>query len=371
MAYGRISDQRTMFFDKNRNPYYERALEQLVNSDTVVLDLGAGLGIMGFMALKAGAKKVYMVEPAGVIDQVKELVRVNGYESRVECLKGRIEEVDLPEKVDLIVSVFTGNFLLLEDLLPSLFYARDHHLKPGGQMLPDAAFMEVVPVCEPNYYKSYIECWDSRIGDMDLSSLRKQATNTFYTVGQQNFRGEFLADPQKFQQMDFTTANEASCKVELNFDIGITGFCHGLLGWFQARVGDEWFSTSPKEKPMHWSQVYLPLAEPTRVKAGEPLKVTLYRPEFGQWTWGVEGPAGKQRMSEFFSLGMTPDVMQQASDNYKGSLSARGEAASAVLARLNGDTSSKDIADYLLAEHSASFKTSQQALNFVKWLVSL
>lgn len=63
------------------------------------------------MAACNGARKVYLVEPASIIDIASQLVNANNLSERFECLSGKVEEIDLPEKVDVIISVFTGNFL--------------------------------------------------------------------------------------------------------------------------------------------------------------------------------------------------------------------------------------------------------------------
>lgn len=80
--------------------------------ESVVLDLGAGLGIHGLLAAQLGAKRVYLVEPEDIIAVAGQISQANGYGERVKCLQGVIEEVNLPEPVDVIISVFTGNFLL-------------------------------------------------------------------------------------------------------------------------------------------------------------------------------------------------------------------------------------------------------------------
>ena len=42
------------------------ALAEVVGPDTVVIDLGAGTGVLGLIAARLGAKRVYLVEPADV-----------------------------------------------------------------------------------------------------------------------------------------------------------------------------------------------------------------------------------------------------------------------------------------------------------------
>ena len=47
-----------------------------------------------------------------------------------------MEEVELPEKVDVIVSEPMGTLLVNERMLETYIYARKHHLAPGGKMFP-------------------------------------------------------------------------------------------------------------------------------------------------------------------------------------------------------------------------------------------
>ena len=145
MSYASLSSHRTMALDHVRNDAYGRALAAVVGPDTVVLDLGAGTGLHGLMAARIGARHVYLVEPEDVIALAEELVVANGLEGRVTVLQGRIEDVTLPERVDVIVSALTGNFLVTEDLIASIIYAREHVLKPGGVLVPSAAIMEAAP----------------------------------------------------------------------------------------------------------------------------------------------------------------------------------------------------------------------------------
>lgn len=55
MSYGQVCDHRSMVFDQRRNAAYARAIAAHVRPDSVVLDLGAGLGLHGLLAARAGA----------------------------------------------------------------------------------------------------------------------------------------------------------------------------------------------------------------------------------------------------------------------------------------------------------------------------
>jgi len=49
----------------------------------------------------------------------------NGLEKQIEVIKGLLEDVELPEKVDVIVSEWMGYCLLYESMLSSVITARD------------------------------------------------------------------------------------------------------------------------------------------------------------------------------------------------------------------------------------------------------
>lgn len=49
--------------------------------------------------------------------------------------------MEIPEKVDIIISEWMGYFLLYESMLDSVIYARDKYLKPDGLMFPDRAVL--------------------------------------------------------------------------------------------------------------------------------------------------------------------------------------------------------------------------------------
>ncbi len=344
-TYSSIHSQRSMFFDEIRNAYYHDAIRDAVTPESIVLDLGAGLGGLGMMAVAAGAKKVYMVEPTDVVEITKIIIEENQLSDRVECIKGTIEEVDLPEQVDIVISVFTGNFLLSEDLLPSLFYARDKYLRPGGIMIPDRAKMIVAPVSVSEFYQKHIDCWSSKIDGVNYKRVRNFAVNSIYPYRQKE-KGNILqlSDPAVLMELDFMESDEASCRnASIEVQIQQDGTLHGCIGWFDAKLGRQWLSTSPVASQMHWSQIFLPLNQPLSVKKGQKLKLTLDRPEFGEWSWIVHTESMKEKHSTFLSVPISLDKFMKKSGNYRPKISREGAIAKEVLMLMRGDITSDQI----------------------------
>ena len=362
-----------MVFDGLRNAAYFRALQKVVTPDTTVMDMGAGLGVHGLNAATLGAAAVHLVEPSPVLEVARKIAAENGLKN-IHCHPCRAEELQLGERVDILVSVFTGNFLLTEDLLPSLFHARDKFLKPGGQMIPDRARMEVVPVSVPDYYRECIDTWNAypehaALHDepaLDYQAVRSFAANTLYYDTRVRFNATQLADPTPLMELDFATANSAHCDSRIEMEITQEGTCHGWLGWFQMHLGDEWLSTSGEPDSTHWRPVFLPLENPLQVTAGEQLRFALKRPEFGEWTWTTHQAEHSQRQSTFLSQPLTQKRMRKSSDNYQPTLSTEGAAARWLLAQMTGEHSSGQLATRIYEQCPEVFVTKIDALKFVK-----
>lgn len=376
MSYSDVTGHRSMVFDAARNKAYARALARVILPGTTVMDLGAGLGVHGLSAAKLGAAAVHLIEPSPVLDIARRVAEANGLEN-VLYHPCRVEELQLETRVNVVVSVFTGNFLLTEDLLPSLFYARDKFLAKGGHMIPDRGRMEVVPVCAAHYYQKRIEAWNSyadiaaRRGEPELNYrvVRSFAANSLYFDARKNIKASHLADPAVLMDMDFTVAARAECDNETQVEILQDGTCHGWLGWFQIRLGEEWLSTSGELEDTHWSLVFLPLEQPLQVKAGERLGFALKRPEFGEWTWTTSHAGTRQRQSTFLSRVLSHDRVRRASENYQPRLSRRGEAAQWLLAQINGKATVKQLSKELYELYPEVHYSEDEALRFVKGLL--
>jgi predicted RNA methylase len=370
VSYVLVQGQQSMTLDSLRNEAYVQALAQVITPESVVLDLGAGLGIHGLLAAKLGAKCVYLVEPEDIISVAAQIAKANGFGDRVHCLQGKIEEVKLPEQVDVITSVFTGNFLLEEDLLPSLFYARDKYLKPGGVLIPQIAIMEAVPVCVPELYQQEIESWSVPHMGIDHAPARMYASQSVYYYSKDLTKARYLAEPAKLLTLDFHQANSTYCQTEAQYTIAESGVCHGFAGWFKMQLGETWLSTAPQEPPLHWSPAFLPLDPPIEVKAGEEITFKLQRPPNGDWTWEIRTDRTQQVRSTFFSVPRSIKSLKKLAWDYQPQINDKGKAALYVLSHSNGILSVEELSHHLVQGYPHLFADPHSAINFVQSIVS-
>lgn len=366
MSYSDVLGHRDMAFDPVKNAGYMAALDAWITPDTVVLDLGCGLASHGLYAARLGARHVYLVDPEIVVDVAREVAAANGLADRVTAIRGRIEEIDLPEQVDLIITVFTGNLLYSEDLLPSLYLARDRWLRPGGRLLPDRAELRLAPVSAPEAWQREIGDWDAPKYGIDYRLLRRYAPNTFGNARGESDALTLLAPSIAVEAADFHRATETVLDTRSEFVVETSGDCHALLGWIRFRVGETWLETGPKAS-MHWTPHLMWLDPPVAVVPGDRMQASLLRRTWGDWTWSVSLGDQRRRHSTFLAQPLSASRLAGAASGAAAPLNADGEVAHAILTGFAQGQSNASVAEVLLERFPKRYPFgAEQALQEVK-----
>ena len=128
-----------MIRDRVRTEAFRRAVHSVVRPGDIVLDVGAGSGVLSLFAAQAGAARVYAVEQTSVAVLARDLAAANGVEAIVQVIQGDVLDLEPPERVDVVVSEWLGGFGIDEGMLVPVIAARDRWLKPGGTMIPYSA----------------------------------------------------------------------------------------------------------------------------------------------------------------------------------------------------------------------------------------
>lgn len=274
-SYSHFGIHEEMLKDVVRTKTYQNVIykNSFLFKDKVVLDVGAGTGILSLFCAKVGAKHVYAIECSSMADMAQEIVKLNGFSNVITVIKGKVEEIDLPvPQVDIIISEWMGYFLLYENMLDTVLYARDKWLVKDGIVLPDKASLCLTAIEDADYKEDKIEFWNSVYG-FDMSCIRKQAMmEPIVDTVDQN---QIVTNCQLLKTMDISkmTSGDASFTAPFKliaerddyihalvayFDVSFTK-CHKLLG----------FSTGPKSRGTHWKQTVLYLEDVITLCQGE------------------------------------------------------------------------------------------------------
>ncbi|URD84189.1 hypothetical protein MUK42_05692 [Musa troglodytarum] len=228
--YGQLLHQQNMLQDYVRTgTYYAAVIENRVDfHGRVVVDVGAGSGILSLFAAQAGAKHVYAVEASEMAEYARRLVAGNpSLGQRITVIKGKIEEVELPEKADILISEPMGTLLVNERMLETYVIARDRFLIPDGKMFPSLGRIHMAPFSDEYLYV------------------------------------EIANKEEDLYEID----------IPLNFVSSVGTRVHGLACWFDVLFNgssvQRWLTTAPGAPTTHWYQLRCVLAQPIYVMAGQ------------------------------------------------------------------------------------------------------
>ncbi|KAG2188966.1 hypothetical protein INT44_004108, partial [Umbelopsis vinacea] len=308
--YAQLQHQQNMLQDTVRTSTYRSAI--LLNGpncfkDKLVMDVGAGSGVLSYFAAQAGASKVYAVEASDMARKMKKLVDAaseplsrNGFmKDKIEVINAKIEQPDLPiPKVDTIVSEPIGVLLFHERMLESFIHARDTYLKPGGALFPSKGVIFLAPFTDAGLWTETIgkaRFWqqDSFYG-IDLNSLYQDAKDEMFgmpVVGHFDPQS-LLSAPTAFDgyDVDFSTVSVKELQdmtIPFRWVSNYTGIMHGVAGWFDLLFAPPPYntnnaqedlnapstvvemSTGPAAERTHWQQVRFLFKEPLAVNANQ------------------------------------------------------------------------------------------------------
>lgn len=289
--YGYLSQQQNMLQDYIRTTTFQRAIldNHADFQGKIVLDVGAGSGILSFFAVQAGAKHVYAVEGSGMAEHCKELIRHNKYQDKITVIHGMIEEIEVPEEVDTIVSEPMGYMLYNERMLETYIHARKWLKKGTGRMFPTQGTLYLAPFSDEGLYQEVCNkanfWYQTFFYGVDLSSLRSQAYDEYFKqpIVDTFDPRHLVAKPVK-HTTNFLTDSEESLRdihIDFTFYPHSAAQVHGIAFWFDVSFeGSQktvFLSTSPSEPLTHWYQVRCLVGTPLFARPGQPIigSVTL------------------------------------------------------------------------------------------------
>ena len=275
--YNSLEQQRWMVADRPRTDAFAEAIAEIVQPGDVVIDVGAGTGVLSLLAAKAGARRVIGIERSGMAHHAQKLIERNGYADRIEIVHGNAHDIQLDKKADVIISEWLGHMAFVESMFNSVIRVRDKWLKPGGKMIPAAVDVLLAPMDNGILYNDHGPgFWMKKnIHGIDFSNLESQELEMGH-ANQVTLPKEFLLAPGKvLHSIDTHTARtgDEANKGTVDFKILRDGMMNGFAGWFNSPLSPAvTLDTSSFCPDTHWQQTYFPF-HPIKVEAGQTIKL--------------------------------------------------------------------------------------------------
>jgi len=269
-----IEFHRKMLADQLRSRAFAAALRQaIVPGQSTVVDIGAGTGILGFMARRLGAREVHLVEQGEVLALAARLAADNGIDG-LHYWQAHSTEIIDPPQVDVAVAEVLGNFALEENALETLADAR-RFLRPGGVLIPSRLEQWIAPVTGSRL-RDELCSWDDAPMQLDFGAARAMSLDNIYvrSIGPDELLAADAA--RRWDILDFATEQASRRAASVSWQLASPARVHGFALWWRCElVPGIHISTSPLDPPTHWEQVYAPVASVFSCDAGDELGIRL------------------------------------------------------------------------------------------------
>jgi protein arginine N-methyltransferase 1 len=375
-----LADFGGMIADRVRIDAHAAALRRVVTPTSVVLDIGAGTGIMSLLACKAGARRVYAVEPSGAVQILAAAARDNGFADRVVVLQQRSTDVTLPERADVIISDLRGVLPPYGSHFADIEDARRRLLAPGGRLLPTRDILCLAVISAPDAFERARDVWRSAPQGLDLRSALPFVDNTIAKCRARS--DQLLCRPVTWASVHYPSL--AGRAVRGSGDCAITRDerAHGLLVWFDTELVDGiGYSNAPGAADGIYGQIFFTWPEAVALRAGDRVAFEVRADPIGSdylWTWATEINRGsgaaaaavtRFRQSTFNSSPPSRESLSRRGPAFAPGLSPGGIETLEVLEGMRAGRTIGELSRQLLAAHPQRFPSPDHAHGFVAEIV--
>lgn len=373
MTASQLDEHRRYITDPVKIEAYRAALRHYVTNDTVVLDLGAGTGLLGLLAAECGAKRVYAVDSGSIISLAERVARESGHAERIVHVKELSTDLRLDEPVDLIVCDQIGGFVHDAGVLNYYADAAARLLRPGGTLIPGSFELQLTPMGGSDLAALVGDWADGAHHGFELGAFADAAANTEHRV--------------KANEEDRLGDHGAVCSIASHSDAPFGGtveltierpgqFC-GLLGTFVAHLAPGVQLTNLRwgDSAFRRWQNFYPVRTAIDVLPGDVVNVSIdVSPKTGTVAWRGRAMRGEEQLGRFRHDTLNgsfsgPEGILRASDKWVPQLSGRTGMARRVVELCDGHRDTGTIVVQLRDEYPAAFTTYDSAKSFVNWVL--
>lgn len=353
--------------DSTRLELFKTAIASTIGPDNRVADVGCGSAVLGLLCLQAGAAHVDAIDSTAAIEIARKSLTQTGWAQRVNFIHGYSYQVELPERVDVVICDHVGYFGFDYGLIEMLADARRRFLKPGGRLIPGRLKLQVGAV-ESEKSSRLAESWQAPGIPPEFHWVRQHGINTKYAVKLQP--EEILSAPAELGCIDLQSENPDFFSWTVQLTMLRDGVLHGLAGWFECELTDGvWMTNSPLSAyAIDRQQAFLPIGEALTVKAGDVISATVMaRPADHLIAWEVLHTASGKKFSHSTWQGdllMQEQLLRNHPDRAP-QLSRSARARGVVLGYCDGKLSVARIQEMVLREHPDLFPSPEEIKRFV------
>jgi hypothetical protein len=334
-----------------------------------VVDLGAGTGVLGILAVQAGASRVYALESTSFGAVARQIVKDSGMADRITIVRGASHLIRLPERADVVVGDQLDGFVVDAGLIESFADAASHLLTVEGALIPSAVTWCVAPV-QAGDVRERLDFWRGYAGPVDVTGVAPIVANARRYASLEG--SQVLAPALSSDSMALGAIPDAVV-VEGSTTVTTAGQVDALAGWARARLSPSVELTNDPTAPDRLDRpvVLFPLAEPLVVTPGDIVRLGVSaRPPTGRISWHADIGQGGAAQDTFLGEVFGADDLQRLDPDYRPTLNDAGRLRRRVYELCDGSHTRADIEDVLRSEFGRQLPTPAALSELMKALMN-
>lgn len=273
-----------MLADVERNDAYQKAIEKVINKDSIVLDIGTGSGLLAMMAARAGAQQIIACEMhQRLAETAQEITQLNGFGEVITVFPKKSTQLkvgaELSTKVNVIISEILDVGALGEAALPSIRHAVQNLAQPNVKLIPAKVHLygQLIEIPARSLVAPI-----GMISGFDLSPFEQ------YRIPEEYLKITLKAEKYKvlspvisllevdFYDLPMAYPDDQPRQIPLNISITADGTVQAMVFWFDLFLDEEIMVSSRLDGELeHWGQALYCFPKPKAMKKGEVLPVML------------------------------------------------------------------------------------------------
>jgi protein arginine N-methyltransferase 1 len=371
VSYSELNEHGSYVSDAVKIDAYRRALRNVVRPDDVVIDMGCGTGLLGLLALEAGAARVIAVDSGPILELARETFEANGFRDCVEYCRMRSSELTLDAPADVLVCDQIGGFAHEVGLTHNVRDLLDRGvLKADARIVPSSFDLFVAPVSAPEC-DDPVRAWTTGESGFDLGPFRRSAANSPFRL---TATADWLLGPG-VHAAHLDARDEANISFDVTSGIETAGTVTGILGYMRAHLdpdGGVSLTNDPTDPSrfQRW-HLYHPVDPGISVVPGDEISMTFdinQRGHLSTWRVGVDDET--RSASQFFGDFLDPLVMFDPPADRVPPMSRAGQCQRAALDAIAAGVTFSHLVELLVNDYGDRFRARDEAQRFARDMVA-
>jgi len=229
-----------MINDKDRNNFYLSALKSVIKTNSSVLEIGTGSGLLSMMAANLGAHEINTCETNSIMAATaRQIIADNKLGEKINVIQKKSTDIeigiDINKPADILVAEIFSSNLLSEDVLPSLEDAKQRLISKKAKIIPEYGSIMIALFGGEDIGKNI---YTEKFENIKLKKFNSIVAKK-YILHRQDLKINLMSNTFEAFRFDFVNKNNfpsENKKIEIEATKG--GRSYGIIQWIKMEMSD-------------------------------------------------------------------------------------------------------------------------------------